>query len=196
MKETIYLGPNAKDIKGQRFGKSVAIRPVGHSKNQSIEWEFLCDCGSFFERSYAEIRLSISLGHTTTGCRPCTRKQIGQLISKPSGQASRNEVIGTYKRRAAKGGREFRLNEKTLDALFISNCHYCGSPPSNRQTDIQNNGDFIYQGIDRIDNDIDYVPFNCIPCCNICNKAKRNMDYLDFVSWIKRSSKNLEGMYA
>lgn len=28
-------------------------------------------------------------------------------------------------------------------------------------------------GIDRIDNSIGYVPGNCVPCCEPCNKMKR-----------------------
>jgi len=38
------LRKNATDITGQRFGKLVAIRPVGKQATKVV-WEFLCDCG-------------------------------------------------------------------------------------------------------------------------------------------------------
>src|SRR5215467_9926110 len=38
--------PNFKDITGQRFGRLVAIRPVG-SRNGRALWLFKCDCGNF-----------------------------------------------------------------------------------------------------------------------------------------------------
>ena len=36
---------NAKNITGKRFGKLTATKPVG-SKNGSVLWECLCDCGN------------------------------------------------------------------------------------------------------------------------------------------------------
>ncbi len=39
------LKKNAVDIVGQRFGKLVAIKPVGRQSGK-IVWEFLCDCGN------------------------------------------------------------------------------------------------------------------------------------------------------
>lgn len=39
------LKKNAIDITGQRFGKLVAIKPVGKQATK-IVWEFLCDCGN------------------------------------------------------------------------------------------------------------------------------------------------------
>ena len=41
-------------------------------------------------------------------------------------------------------------------------------------------------GIDRIDNNIGYTKENSVPCCEICNKAKRDMSYNDFINYLKR----------
>jgi hypothetical protein len=29
-----------------------------------------------------------------------------------------------------------------------------------------------------------YVPGNVVPCCHICNLAKKDMSYEEFISWI------------
>ena len=49
--------------------------------------------------------------------------------------------------------------------------------------------EYLYNGIDRKDNYKGYVIDNCLPCCTICNKSKRDLDYLIFTKWIERVSK-------
>lgn len=34
-----------KDLTGQRFGKLIAIKPVGRDKHNQIQWLCVCDCG-------------------------------------------------------------------------------------------------------------------------------------------------------
>jgi hypothetical protein len=109
-----------------------------------------------------------------------------------AGEAARNATKGEYIRSAKHRGLEFRLTDKQVDILFGSDCHYCGTPPSNIASYKSANGKFVYQGIDRIDPELDYVPFNVLPCCKDCNYAKLNMNYLDFVAWIKKAAKHLE----
>jgi hypothetical protein len=74
-------------------------------------------------------------------------------------------------------------------------CHYCGREPfkvynvGNSQcaynTKYQRkNGDFVYNGIDRIDNTKPHYVANLVTCCWICNRAKANMTTQEFVEWI------------
>jgi hypothetical protein len=46
--------------------------------------------------------------------------------------------------------------------------------------------DFIYNGIDRKINSIGYVYENCLPCCEICNKAKGTRTYEEYIEWMNR----------
>lgn len=51
-------------------------------------------------------------------------------------------------------------------------------------------------GIDRIDNSKNYTPNNCVPCCEVCNKAKRHLSYVEFKNWIQRLiDNNSLGLY-
>ena len=45
--------------------------------------------------------------------------------------------------------------------------------------------DFLYNGIDRKDNNIGYIIENCVSCCGICNRMKMDMSYDDFLNHIR-----------
>lgn len=55
-----------------------------------------------------------------------------------------------------------------------------------------NNGDYVYNGIDRIDNNDSYNLINCVPCCNVCNIAKSDTSYDDYINSIKQSYEHLK----
>lgn len=50
----------------------------------------------------------------------------------------------------------------------------------------QCNGDYVYNGIDRVDNTKGYTIDNVVPCCGICNMAKGKLNQQEFQNWIKR----------
>ena len=179
-----------KDVTGQRFGKLTAIKFAGKidpGKNGAI-WLWHCDCGNEFERTRMNVGDSLRGGHIPM-CRECRIKS----FSKDPGVANKNVVIRDYRRSARGRNIDWRLDEKTLDHLFSANCHYCGCTPNQRKRTPSTIGEFIHQGIDRIDSELDYVPFNVVPCCKTCNYAKRGMDYLEFIAWIRLAASHLEG---
>lgn len=51
-------------------------------------------------------------------------------------------------------------------------------------------GDYIHNGVDRLDNDKPYEFTNVVPCCGICNRAKMTIPYYKFIEWIQRIAKN------
>lgn len=86
--------------------------------------------------------------------------------------------------------------EKFYD-LSQKNCFYCNAKPSNSYTrirkecseEIQNNqklnGEFVYNGLDRVDNNLKHSIENVVPCCIICNRLKLNHSFEKFTSIIK-----------
>lgn len=60
-----------KDLTGMRFGKLTIIGPAGFSKNNSVQWVAMCDCG---------IETTAGRGNLTSGCT----KSCGCLKHKPS----------------------------------------------------------------------------------------------------------------
>ena len=76
------------------------------------------------------------------------------------------------------------------------NCFYCNNKPGNLFNNAKNdkkasikakeNGDYIYNGIDRVDINLPHNKNNIVPCCYFCNFAKSNLSLLEFQNWIQR----------
>ena len=105
-------------------------------------------------------------------------------------------VYHQYKAGATKRGYSFNLTKDQLRKLTSSDCYYCKKPPSNKQRQFNGSGgEYIYNGVDRMDNNKGYSLENCLPCCSICNHAKHNLTYDQFVEMVVRifQTLNLKG---
>lgn len=84
-------------------------------------------------------------------------------------------------------------------AISQMQCFYCNGGSSNcfnrAKTDkkssqkAKDNGNFIYNGIDRIDRNLPHNKNNVAPCCKWCNYAKMKLTLLEFHQWINRLQK-------
>lgn len=97
----------------------------------------------------------------------------------------RNYVILNYKGNAKKRGLEFNLSLEFMEKLFKSNCFYCGISPYKVMQKHHNNGPYIYNGIDRKDNDLGYIEDNCVACCERCNYLKSSYSLSQFLELIR-----------
>ena len=102
------------------------------------------------------------------GCRNCS------LL--PRGQSGLNKLFRNYKNTAKKSGRIFELTIDEFKSITSSSCHYCGSSPSslmrcNRYDTGPKWGEYMFNGIDRMDNDLGYILTNSAPCCWRCNRT-------------------------
>lgn len=109
--------------------------------------------------------------------------------SLPYSEASFNGLYHRYKSRAKVIKQEFLINKEDFRRLTSSSCHYCGVAPE-RECLIGSkktcNGYYKYNGLDRVDNSKGYTLHNVVPCCEMCNKAKRDLSSQVFESWINR----------
>ena len=108
----------------------------------------------------------------------------------PAGTAMVNMLYSKYRRKAIKRGYDFLISLELFTSLIRSNCHYCGSLPMNS---FEYDRDFLYNGVDRVDNDLGYVDGNVVTCCKWCNQAKSTMSYAQFVDYISRVYNHLKG---
>ena len=118
-------------------------------------------------------------------------KYINSLICKSdkkhiSGLSRMYAVMRAYKGGAKKRGYTWDLTEEQFKNITQKNCHYCGAKPNNISKTKCNTGDYIYNGIDRIDNNEGYTIDNVVPCCKTCNQAKSNKTLQEFKDWIKK----------
>lgn len=78
----------------------------------------------------------------------------------------------------------FSLTYEQFCSIVSLPCYYCGVEYELRP--VRKNITLRSNGVDRQDNLIGYHFDNCVPCCTICNKAKRNLSLDDFRDWMKR----------
>jgi hypothetical protein len=171
------------------FGKLIVTSFAGYitPSSRHASWNCVCDCGN-----KRIVRGTFLITGKITACSKCNfefAKISGKLNRSilPSGEAALRELYCGYKRNAKRRGIEFNITIEQCKILFTQNCHYCGASPSSIQRGAhKNSGDFVYNGIDRIDNTIGYFPNNIVCCCKICNFAKNNMGHREFKEWVRR----------
>lgn len=110
------------------------------------------------------------------------------LNRKEDGVSAKNKIFSSYKRGALLRNIEFHLSFDDVINLSQQNCHYCGIEPSNSTKAINKNGatQILWNGIDRINNEIGYTLENCVTACKQCNFAKFKFSYKEFKDYLKR----------
>lgn len=166
-----------RDLTGQKFAK-ITIIEFHEKRGKHIYWKAVCDCGEKF-----------SISTTTFG----KTQSCGCINKLEKGRSSFNKLMNSYKFRAMYSGLDFQLNEEQFELLTKGNCAYCNIEPSQISSGEKLNGEYIFNGIDRVDSDLGYTPANSVSCCDKCNYAKRDMTFNQFKEWIERVYKNLKG---
>lgn len=103
---------------------------------------------------------------------------------KKFGESAFNSIYGQYKNNAKSRNITFDLESDDFKNLIDSKCYYCNKEPSNIKDLKYNTGNYIYNGIDRLDNNLGYNLENCVPCCKQCNIAKHTYSLEAFKEWI------------
>lgn len=185
-----------KDIIGKRRGRLTVIELAGRAK-YGWEWLCLCDCG----KTKKATTNALNSGHTRScGCLfiESTKekgRKLAHLRRKPPGVAAFNYAKHNYAKSARKRGLAFELSDEEFRNLTAGLCCYCGAAPSRivKPTGLALSGNYICNGIDRIENSAGYILENCATCCSDCNYAKKSMTKDGFESWLRRASAFLSG---
>jgi hypothetical protein len=176
-----------KDLTGQKFERLTVIERAEDSERGIIRWLCQCECGK------TSIIISNRLESGKTKSCGCYRKEkTKENFEKLYGEAAKNKLYSQYKYSAKKRGFSFELSKNVFLRLVLEDCYYCGEKSSNIKKNTCNNGDFIYNGIDRIDSSKGYIKGNVIPCCKKCNHAKSNTTQENFIDWVHKTHKNLK----
>lgn len=143
--------------------RSTTKDPSGHH----YYWHAMCGCGE---------PCLVFPGEVLAG----KKKSCGCLNHKRT-----YEPIISSARKVWGGGYDDGCDFDTFYRLSQQPCHYCNVPPwrtynvanSQRSTsDLQKEeGDFVYNGLDRIDSSRDHSPDNVVPCCSLCNRMKSDL---------------------
>lgn len=135
-----------------------------------------CECGT--TKTVREDNLKS--GNTSScGCA----KRGSRTRLRGSAESATTYIFIAYRRGALRRGHTWDLTREQLAALITGDCHYCGSPPATlKKTTL---GPFLWNGIDRLQNDQGYAPGNLVTCCRACNIAKSTMTVAAFAHWVQ-----------
>lgn len=160
----------------KKFGKLTATGKLKRENNITTRL-CICECGK-------ETWLPTSVltnGHTKS-CG-CFQSEFRKL---PPEEAVRNCILDDYKTDAKKRGLVWGITDIFFDELIGGYCYFCGVAPMTTRIARRMNGDFTYNGIDRLDNTKGYIDGNVVTCCRICNRAKSDMTLHSFEEWINK----------
>ena len=99
-------------------------------------------------------------------------KSCGCLVKLAFGQASENAVLTSLKQSAKLRNIQWKLSDAEVRLLIRQPCHWCGRANVNTKRSRRSNGDFQYNGLDRIDNAHGYSSDNVWTCCGACNRMR------------------------
>lgn len=167
-----------ENVVGKKFGLltiiKIAIKP-DNIKTREKYWECQCDCGNIRICSLRSLK-----GVECPSCGCYTKELLSQGSKKKYKEASFNQVYNSYRNNARKRNIIFNLSKDFILNIIQENCYYCDSEPNNILKNYFNNGNFIYNGIDRVKNEIGYIESNVVPCCWNCNNMKGKMSQEEF----------------
>jgi len=182
------------NIEGQKFGRLTALHDAGRKKRERL-WKCLCECGQFTTVMVSQLKAG-----RVKSCG-CLRSELASQRAKrdlvmgsnklSAGEANLNHVIRGYKGGAKKRNLEFSLTKEQFRELTQQKCFYCETKPHNICHYPQSNGEYIYNGIDRVDNTKGYTIDNCVACCFACNQWKQAYTQQEFLLRIKLIYENL-----
>ncbi len=168
------------NLVGEQFGSLTVIDFSGKDSKGNKLWKCECSCGEF-----TNIRQTRLIRGKVKNCK-CRGLSRDEVVIR--------QILCTYKKQASQNLRSFSLTDDQFRKIIKSDCYYCGSEPQNIRRLKRKNRTFeyIYNGIDRINNEIGYQFENCVACCYICNRAKNSLPVNSFTNWINRLVKHAQ----
>jgi hypothetical protein len=166
-------------VSGDKFNRLTVLGFDHTGRHFRNYYLFKCDCG----REKVILGSSVVSGNTKScGCLGHETRKAKIL---PNNCGVINHLVLQYKRHARERNLEFSLDHDEFAHIISQPCYYCGLPPSNNKI-TKNCAGFLYSGIDRIDSARGYTSGNVVAACAQCNKAKRDLGYDEFLSWVRR----------
>lgn len=178
-----------QDLTGQKFNRLTVISKA-ETKGRTA-WLCQCDCGNI------KIIKAESLKDGST-------KSCGCLNQEKRKDRAYGLYSSNIKYKPVEASARIIWSKRYNDGISFEdfyrisqmNCHYCDAPPNNIQNPAMSvkkssnfakeNGNFIYNGLDRIDSLLPHTINNVVPCCKWCNYAKRERSVAEFKIWIEQ----------
>jgi hypothetical protein len=159
--------------------KFTNLTPLRHEKTRAGEYEWVCqcDCGN-----YVSVR-----GYDLLSGRRKACARNGSCCGPR--RRGRGYLFDLFKKNAILRNLPFELTLEELVSICEQPCYICGKLPSQIVGGYK--GNFVYNGIDRIDNLKGYIPTNCAACCGVCNHMKCATSLVEFKLHVERIYRHL-----
>ena len=183
------------DMPGKVFGR-LRVKNVKKSRNGRLWWLCLCTCGNEKFIQGKSLRLGL-----TKSCGCLARETASKTKRKEKGYSGLTLLLGQYKSSASTKGLPFELTREEFRRITSSECCYCGSPPRRYRHDGSKlltergrlHGRYVFNGVDRKNNNKGYTKGNSVPCCTVCNVMKRTMSSDEFINHCRKIVENTDG---
>jgi len=153
------------------YGNLTTLCPTDRrSPPGGVIWKFECNCGKITEHEAYSVKKGLII---SCGCSRFSKDEEKSLIKCK---------YTDYKWNSKQRGISFNISFKEFSKVIKQKCHYCGGMDTVERHRFESK----ISGIDRVNNNGGYSIDNIVPCCKMCNYAKRNINYDDFIKWIKR----------
>lgn len=187
---------NHNEFIGKKIGKVVIksfshAEPMGKNNRVYYFYNYKCECGS--DGITGKHTLLAAKNYSCKNCRGIKLAIRNKVTSKKYNDpvdAKASILFSNYKAKCKMKNWSFDLSFENFRDLVLQNCHYCNLEPNkfrkDRAKSRQGISRILFNGIDRLDSNKGYSISNCVPCCEDCNKAKRNLSYDQFINLIKK----------
>lgn len=171
------------------------IRFIKYNDKGRYVYEIKCNyCGYIYESTIENFR---DVRRSGKACIKCSNIQNKEYFPQKMSDSQAGIIYSNYKSKSKLKGWEFELTKEQFKILIFSNCHYCGQEPDKIRLDrVKNKREMdsasLSNGVDRIDSFKGYTESNCLPCCEDCNKAKRNLEYSQFLELVRSIHNHLK----
>lgn len=168
------------ELVGKTYTRLTVVRHVGMFRGRS-HYACVCECG----RDVVVDGSKLVNGHT----KSCGCYRVGLPAPwrrKAYGESTKNRIVANYFHNAKAKGIEITISAERVAELLSGHCFYCGCAPSAVSRHKRNYGEFVYNGIDRLNNEAGYVEGNIVSCCVECNFRKGATNAPDFLAWVRR----------
>lgn len=165
------MGRKYNDISGEVYDDLEVIGP-SHNDGRTFFWKLKClKCGDKGFAQSSDLRRG-----RRNFCPTCNDKRSKKMPYRC--------LFGNYRRGAEKRDLTWKLTFDEFMGIVHSNCFYCDRPPAQTLWKEGWLNEAVYNGIDRIENDVGYRKSNCVPCCKYCNMAKSRWTAEEFILWL------------
>jgi len=172
------------ELTGRTSGRLTVIQ-IANIISKRTHWICQCSCDGLYFIVAGNLINSRKV--QSCGClrRDLSRKRAEKnslLNTLSRGESSFNQLYAVYKFHADRRKLPFELTKAQFKNLTDGNCHFCGIPPYQEYRPGHKSGSYIYNGVDRLENQLGYTKDNSVSCCGVCNDMKRTRSVAEFIS--------------